>query len=220
MWKIAFLPLFCSTVMAQTVYFNDFEESVGPEWSTTKTNITPVGDRSFLGEFSNETVSLTVGDLPTHTDLVVTFDLFIIESWDGNGDLGPGPDRWALQIRNSTFLMDATFSTHGVSNYGTDFPQSYSDNWPIGNNYEAFTGAEEINTLGYYHSGHYMDSVYEMSFTFQHTNKSIILDFFASGLQNIEDESWGIDNISVETVPEPTTLLLLGMGGLLIRKRK
>jgi hypothetical protein len=32
------------------------------------------------------------------------------------------------------------------------------------------------------------------------------------------DEGWGIDNIQVEAIPEPTTLLLLGLGSLMLRK--
>ena len=63
------------------------------------------------------------------------------------------------------------------------------------------------------------DSVYNLSFTFPHSDSSLSVSFTYAGLQELSDESWGIDNLRVdidsaaETVPEPGTLLLLG-GGL------
>ena len=60
------------------VYSNDFEGEVGPEWSDTVTDITPIGARRFLGKFGSESVSLTLGGLPAHGSLTISFDLFII----------------------------------------------------------------------------------------------------------------------------------------------
>src|SRR5947207_2175207 len=71
---------------SQTVYFNDFEGAVGPEWSHTNTERTPFGDRGFLGQFGNDSVTLTLDNLPPHTALTVSFDLFVIRSWDGVGE--------------------------------------------------------------------------------------------------------------------------------------
>jgi len=65
-------------------YFNNFEGAVGSEWSNTSTDITPVKARRFLGQFGNETVSLALAGLPSHEYLTVSFDLFLIRSWDGN----------------------------------------------------------------------------------------------------------------------------------------
>jgi hypothetical protein len=42
------------------LYANDFESPVGAEWSNTTTDTTPTGGRSFLGQFGNQTVSLTL----------------------------------------------------------------------------------------------------------------------------------------------------------------
>ena len=42
------------------LYSNDFEGTIGAEWSTTATDVTPIGDRRFLGQFGNDTVTLTL----------------------------------------------------------------------------------------------------------------------------------------------------------------
>ena len=47
---------------------------------------------------------------------------------------------------------------------------------------------------------------------------SLDLDFSGSGLGIIEDESWGLDNITV--VPEPATVGLLLVGGLALLRRR
>ena len=41
------------------VYFNDFETSVGDEWSNNKIEQTPNGER-FLGRFDNSPITLTI----------------------------------------------------------------------------------------------------------------------------------------------------------------
>src|SRR5262249_18875923 len=67
------------------VYSNDFEGEVGSEWSSTATDVTPIGARHFLGQFgSNESVSLSLKNLPPHQHVRITFDLFMILTWDGN----------------------------------------------------------------------------------------------------------------------------------------
>lgn len=99
--------------IVQVVYSNDFEGVVGPEWSNTSTDMTPTGDRSFLGQFSNDTVSLTLTDLPQHTDVAVSFDLFIIRSMDGNGDCCGGPEIFDLNVASGPTLLHTTFSNTG-----------------------------------------------------------------------------------------------------------
>ena len=74
----------------EAVYVSDFEGEVGGEWSDQKTDVTPVGARRFLGQFGNKTVTLTLSNLPSHGEVHLSFDLFIIRSWDG--DAVPVPE--------------------------------------------------------------------------------------------------------------------------------
>lgn len=42
------------------------------------------GPRTFLGEFGNDTVSLSLTDLGVHTGVQIDFDLYLIRTWDGS----------------------------------------------------------------------------------------------------------------------------------------
>jgi hypothetical protein len=46
------------------IYQANFENGAGPQWSVNHTEATPVGNRRFLGQFGNETVTLTLTNPP------------------------------------------------------------------------------------------------------------------------------------------------------------
>lgn len=209
------------SAQGETVYSTTFEGPVGPEWSTSTTNTTPVGARKFLGQFCNDTISLSLDNLPSHTHAIVAFDLFIIKSWDGNQVQDPrdgrlvGPDYWDLKLNDGTSLLHTTFSN--IQNHGTahlNYPQAYPGNSPDGN-YAPRSGAVEVDTLGYSY-----DSVYHLIFSFPHIGNSLGLNFSASNLLAISDESWGLDNVQVQVVPEPLTICFLSLGSLIFLRRK
>lgn len=194
------------------VYSNDFEGPVGSEWSKNITSVTPIGARGFLGAFGEESVRLTLTNLPLHPAIVVEFELFVIGSWDGVDykPEGPSPldspDLWQLSEIGGPILLNTTFSN-------THHFQSYPGNYPAV--YPARTGAVENNTLGFSE-----DSVYRLTFTFTHTAPTLRLLF--SGMPTSPDERWGIDNIKVYAVPEPSTMATLLVGGafLALRSRR
>lgn len=172
-------------------YTQDFEGVVGAEWSRQQIDVTPVGQRRFLGRFGNDTVSLTLSSLPPHQAVTVSLDLFIINSWDAHGPVNVGgPDVWDLSVAGGPTLLHTTFSNTG---YANPF-QAYPDNYP-GADHPAGTGAVESNTLGY------GDAVYHLIFTFQHRASGLSLNFTGQGLQELWDESWGVDNVSVALSP-------------------
>jgi len=191
-------PTTTATPVTKVVYSNDFEGVVGSGWSNTSRNTTPSG-RRFLGEFGDGTVSLTLNSLPPHTFVTVSFDLFIIRSWDGNqlwhlGDPNThsrvGPDVWDLNVGGGPTLLHTTFSNVMLPL----FSQAYPDAYP-GGDHPVCTGATENNTLGYT-----LDAVYQLSFTFSHSASSLALNFSASGLEGLENESWGLDNVEVSVI--------------------
>jgi hypothetical protein len=208
---------------AQVVYFNNFENGVGSEWSDSSTDITPVGNRQFLGQFGNETVALTLNNLPAHTEVTISFDLFIIRSWSGNE-----PDIWNLNVSNGPILLHTTFNNHDPHIFNSPTPQAYPDNYPDGS-HPSFTGASEINALGYTFLCEPspgdgvvdlpMDTVYELSFIFPHFASELVLNFSGAELAGLASASWGLDNVTVEAIPEPSTLLLIGLGAVMVRKR-
>lgn len=202
-----------SAAMAGTIYFNDFEGAVGSEWSTATTTVTPAGCThctTFLGENINDSIVLTLSSLPTNTTITISFELFIIRSWDGSGENGWGPDNWTLAI------SDGSNWAYTFGN-GTGMTQTY----PVVGSAPG-TGASEVNTLGYTFGDSARDMVYDLTFSWYNTTPTTTITFAASGLQGMSgygyaDESWGLDDFRASDtadIPEPATALLFGSGVL------
>ena len=196
------IPTNTPTPVTRVIYSNDFEGAAGSEWSNAVKNTTPSG-RGFLGEFGNGTVSLTLSGLPPHTEVRVSFDLFIIRSWDGNSQVvnpstseAIGPDVWDLNAGGGPTLLHTTFSNWGHHS------QAYPDPYP-GGDHPARTGVAENNTLGYTFIDDPLDAVYQLSFTFPHSAGSLVFYFSASGLEELSNESWGLDIVEVSITVKP-----------------
>jgi len=172
-------------------YSNDFEISVSTEWSRHHLEYSPTG-RKFLGQFGNDEVSLNLTGLADHTEIKVVFELYVLRSWDGNVN----PDIWQFKVDGRSLLR----TTFDNQDFYQDHSQAYPDNYQEGS-HPPRTGAKENNTLGYQFSNRQMDSIYLLSFTVPHTSSTLKLSFSANGLmQELLDESWGIDNIAVYTI--------------------
>ena len=238
---LSFFLLSVSHAYADIIYENDFEYDADLSgWTISDDSAgaldidtIPYGWTSFLGEFGEyDAVSLTLTGL-SEGWLTLSFDVFFIRSWDGN-DPVYGVDYFTV-MANDMILLNETFSN------GNQAGQSYGDDSEkiIGYNddgtaiYEAMTGSELQWALGYWfedgiypENSDWMDSVYTFVYTFNNIDETLILTFASNSWQDITDESWGLDNVSVElsSVPEPATLLLLASGAFglipLSRRRK
>jgi hypothetical protein len=184
-----------TAVFAQSgtvVYSNDFDLPVGNEWSDNRRAATPVGNDQFLGRFGGEPVALDLVDLPAHCSITVSFELYVIGSWEGSVGVDAGADIFDVNasvpgdccpVEN---LLHTTFA-----NCDCKF-QAYPDTYPNVHR-PGLTGAAAVGTLGYD-----QDSVYDLSFTFFHDRSDLRLTFAGSpNLERLSDESWGIDNIEV-----------------------
>jgi hypothetical protein len=245
---LGYLGILSLSANAAMVYFNDFQEdTVWSEWSDSSVASAPNpdygGTRLFLGEFGNETVSLSLNGLPTHGFTTVSFSLYLIRSWDGNdttevsGD-PLGPDLWSLGVSGGPNLFSATFSngnpagqSYAPSPGALSCNAGYNAVYPAGT-YNPMTGAAECYSLGYTFTdasvtNEHMDSVYNLSFMFAHNASDLVLNFSATGLQGLADESWGLDNVQVAVAPVPVPPAvwlfgsgLLGLVGIARRKKK
>jgi hypothetical protein len=178
--------------LTKVVYFNDFEGTVGAEWSIAGTATTPSG-RRFLGVLSNVTDDLTVDSIPLHTELILEFDLFIIGSWNGNAeDPSAGqPDIIEVSVLGGGSLKKTTFSNKPRDR------QAFPGDFP-GSSFPFASGAAEQGTLGFPGGSDFIgDAVYRIRLQFPHTASSIRLLFNAN--HNGSIEKWGLDNVRLKT---------------------
>ncbi len=159
----------------QPIYSQDFSGTVGPEWSSAQTSNPPSGSRSFLGTFDSDMVTLAVQNLPDHSKVTVSFDLYIIGSWSGH--------TWGVNI-DGVGEQRSTFSNSTAS------PQSFPV-WNATASNPARSGAVEVNTLGYATG----DAVYKVKLTVDHSDPALRLDFFG---ENLGSQQWGLDNVQVQ----------------------
>ena len=192
---LALLP--SSKGLGQLVYTNNFENPVGLEWSRTNRDVTPIGARTFLGQFGNGTVTLALTNLPPHTEADLSFDLLIIRSWDGLASLSSAYEIWSVGIGGGPILLRTTFCPfEQASNARQSYPAPYGRG-----SFPPNTGAAERFSLGYYFyvqdKTYFWDAVYRLDFRFTHSGNSLVLNFAASALEPLDNESWGLDNIAV-----------------------
>src|SRR5438067_1324355 len=104
-----------SSALAQTtVYSNDFLANAD-NFSVQTRRVTP-GTLAhpadvFLGEFGNSTDTLTLTGLAPHTTATVSFDVYFIRSWDGDGPFGGAADHFGVTA-NSVTLLNSTFANY------------------------------------------------------------------------------------------------------------
>ena len=187
------------TLPGSLVYDEGFEGGGAlAEWSPATTDTAPATGDRFLGQFTNDTAQLTLADLPAHTEVVVSFDLYVLKTMDGNGEISSeepdlGPDFWSLTADGST-LLRTTFSGYcGLQSYPQNVLAVYG----------GCAGASATNTLGFQAYGDpdlAFDAVYPLSFRVPHSGETLTLRFQGSDMQPVEDESWGLDNVRVSIV--------------------
>lgn len=187
-----------ANTFATEVYSSDFESGIDSAWSGSTPSSYNSNFSNFLGRMGNDVTSFSLDGLGSGTkEITVTFDLYLIDSWDG--------DSWIWGTDK--------FNVGGDYNQSWILPDESSDL-----NYDS----SQKGYLGY---SFWQDQIFRgASFSFLHTGDDLTLDFFGDGLQHLDDESWGLDNFSVSatSVPEPGTLGLFagGLLGLGLLRRK
>jgi len=189
------------------VWTNEFSAEKSGVLSSPRVQVTssPNGHH-FLGEFGGpaigkpgdlgwnatrveQTITLSLGNLPPHKKVILSFDLLILKSWDGDSPKF-GPDVWTLRQHDGPTILSSTFSNNPkVVTEGSyqDYPKPHSS---------PTEGAYSRNSLGYKFFG---DSTYRFQFEINHTAKELLLDFGSSLFEGkgTDDESWGLDNVCV-----------------------
>jgi hypothetical protein len=144
---------------------------------------------SFLRGGANVPVTLTLQNLPPHTELELGFLLAIIDSWDGSGAF-PGGDNFEVKLDGQTIFFES-FANALPSQIQTYAP-------PPG-----VQLARRVD-LAFIAGGFHTDSAYDLGADplfarIPHSADTATITFAmrADSDQGISDESWAIDNLRV-----------------------
>lgn len=220
------------TAQALIIFSENFEDgTVDPaitSVSTLAVDTAPSGQQ-FLGladgsnntepsnrGLSNTTVSLSLLGLAAHSAVTLNFSLYVINSMDGN-------ELFTVSEATAGVLLAATCSNVFNVHQCTLSAPAPGIRAPDSTNTLGFTPLNPGVTAS--------DSIYNFALPFAHSATSLALTFTYTNQQGIPDESWGLDNISVDVngrtpppgkVPEPGSLMLLGLAlaGLWVARRR
>lgn len=162
---------------------------------------------NFLRSATANVVTLQLNNLPTHSSISLGFLFAAIDSLDGTGAF-PSGDFFNVVVDGNT-IFNESFANASISQV-----QSYN---PPAN----VQLARHVD-LGFSGPGsYYTDSAYNLGAdpifsNIAHTASSLQVQLFIQGVgvQDLNDESWAMDNLSVSvtTVPIPAAAWLLGSG--------
>lgn len=184
------------------IYNNDFEKQ--DLSGISNGSIVQYNGSSVLGRYNNGGFTLTVNNLPKHSLITISFDLYIHDTWDGNKPAPDGPDIWQMVVNNNTYI-NTTFSNSDCKAGYICPPQSFPFDYP--NNYNnPKTGAYKINLPGVCAGGGTnTTSQYKIVKTIVHNADVLTLQCLDKLVQTNTpdpkcDESWSVDNISIKAV--------------------
>jgi hypothetical protein len=210
------------------VFFTDFDTTVPAEISAGTATLTgvqgyaglgPIGNQfggTFLRSATGNVVTLTLTGLPQHSAINLDLLFAAIDSLDGTGTFPSGD------------FFNVTLD--GVS----VFRESFANALPSQiQSYVPPPGVELARHVDLGFSGpgsFYTDSAYDLGadpvfHNLAHTGTQATFTFQIEGvgIQDLNDESWAMDNlrVSVTAVPEPSilALALAGLGALLLARR-
>ena len=199
---------------AQTflVFTNNFDGAVPQEIQPGTALLTGVQGYSGLGAPANQfgntflrsatanLVTLTLSNLPPHRTLNLSMLFAAIDSLDGTGTF-PAGDFLAITLDTNVVFREsfANASPNQVQSYVAPPGGELARHVDLG-----FSGP----------GGYYTDSAYDFGVdsrfqNLEHTNSTATLTFQmeGSGVQDINDESWAMDNLAVTVTDVPPPLI-------------
>ncbi len=159
---------------AAAPYFADFETGTGPEWSLGSVEASePLSFTRFTGRFGNQAQTLYLTNLVPGQSYTLGFDFYAMDSWDGNAGAG---DYFNVQV-NGVPVFHETFSNNANS--------------------QTFPGSPDEGRANFGFNS-YTDAIYrDIEIPFVASNAVAAITFSGQNLEAIDNESWGLDNVSV-----------------------
>ncbi|MTJ82395.1 MAG: PEP-CTERM sorting domain-containing protein [Telmatospirillum sp.] len=214
---------------AGVIYSSDFSknssshhasEFTGANAVTTAPGDAFTGNKpiSFLGVLTQgATATLRLTGLNPYEFVRLNFDLYALNSLDGDGQDGYGPDIFSVYANNKS-IMSNTFS-------GYLAPSTTTQNYPV-NNSKAGSGQSAFDVPAFgMQSTYSMVSIYNISLNATAGGDGTIsFGFSGRSSEPWPNEGFGVNNIVVmSNVPEPVSIFLFGVGligiGLFARPR-
>ncbi len=173
----------------------------GEEWSEVRISKTKKGACPYLGDFRPaDPITLTIPALPPHKLLQISFDLFLMRSWDGSSP-NYGYARWDLDVDDRN-LIHTTFNNCGF--FSDNNKEAFPDTWPA-RWHTAWTLAAEHETFGVMQTwGTFTgdaSSVYHFVLAFPHSEPNATFQF-ESHMEKNPKKFYGLTNVEVSTLPE------------------
>lgn len=168
---------------ASVPYLTDFEAGVGPEWTVPQWSTTEtLGFTRFTGRFDNSPQTLVLTNLVPGVAYTLGFDFYALDSLDG-GSINGG-DLFNVAI-NSVNVFQNTFD-----NYNSEPP----------NGSQTYPGRPDEGRANFGFTPGFVDAIYRnIQINFTASNSFAAISFYGQNLQTVDDESWGLDNVSVVT---------------------
>ena len=179
---------------------------------------------NFLRSATGNVVTLNLSNLPTHDTISLAFLFAAIDSLDGTGTFPQG-DFFKIVFDGTTLFSEsfANAQSSDIQSYVPPAGVQLARRVDLG-----FTGPGSFFTDSAYNLG--ADPRFA---NFAHTGSTAKIEFFifGPGNQDLNDESWAMDNLSVSVttngvtpVPEPSTYALMMAGlaavSVIARRRK
>jgi len=185
------------------VYENDFETT--DLKSITGGILHTFDGETMLGNYNNDGFTLALNKIGEHRTILVTFDLYLHDSWDGNAASPDGPDLWVMEldaperVESNPNYFRTSFSNSNCSN--CDY-QSFPGVFPSNKSPRSGASSERIAGLCHLSTSRNGTTRYAIEKTFQHTGNALVIQFYDELLQlnspnPICDESWSLDNLKV-----------------------
>ncbi len=174
------------TAGASVPYATDFENGIGREWTLgVVDNQESRMFSSFSGRFNNSQQTLTLTNLVPGQSYTVGFDFYALDSWDGNSQ----NDLFNIRV-NGVPVFVYTFS-----NYNGEPPNSP----------QSFPGKPDQGRAHFGFNPSYVDAIYRsVPVSFTASNSVAMISFSGSLNEDASNESWGIDNVTVNTTASLT----------------